>query len=171
MSDLEQMEKALIAIPKESTINFLNDIFEQANKIIESVWTIPLRIELLSDTDQLNYEFTVSGDNNSKREISDCSDGQNEIITLAINLALRINLGHLDLPIALDEAGRTMDDTHKEKLLYLLKQLLDDRIISQLFLVSHTAVIHEGFSDAETLVVREDNVFLPEIYNKHVKII
>jgi hypothetical protein len=167
MKDLEQIEKTLISIPKESTVWFVNTLFAQANLIIKSVWTIPLEIELLTMEDNLNYKFYAIGDNNSRRELSECSDGENEIITLAINLALRIVLGHTNIPLCLDESGKTFDDRHKENLLLLLKKLLEDKIISQLFLVSHTALIHEGFSDSQTLVLREDNLVLPPEYNLH----
>lgn len=168
--DLEQIEKALIAIPKENTIDFVNEIFTQANRLIAAVWTLPLEIELLKHDDGLSYEFSIGGDNETSREMSECSEGQTEIITLAINLALRIQLGHLGLPLCLDEVGRTFDETHKRNLVFMLKRLLDDGIISQLFLVSHTAVIHEAFSASETLVLREDNVTLPEKSNLHVTI-
>lgn len=170
LRDQEQIEKALIIIPKESIVTFVNAIFEQANRLIESVWTIPFKIELLKLEDPLTYEFQVSGDNQSVREMSECSDGQFEILSLAINLALRIYLGHLDLPICLDESGRTLDDKHKHHLLMLLNRLLEDKIISQLFLVSHMAVMHEGFSAFETLVIRDDNIMIPSVYNQHCKI-
>jgi hypothetical protein len=171
LSDLIHIEKALIDIPKEITIDFLNGIFEQANKIIEMVWTIPFRIEPLSYDNPLNYEFMISGDNDSLREMDDCSEGQTEILSLAINLALRIELGHLNLPIVLDETGRTFDEKHKQNLVFLLKKLLDENIISQIFLISHHAVMHDSFSNTETLVIRSDNVMLPEKYNDHCEII
>ncbi len=170
LNELEYIEKALIAIPRESTIAFLNSLFEQANRIIEMVWTLPLQIEILTLEDPLNYEFYVSGDNTSLRELSECSEGQTEIISLAINLSLRIVLGYLEIPLTLDEVGRTFDEKHKERLIDLLRSLIEDKIISQLFIVSHHALIHEGFSDQETFVIREDNILLPpdDEYNKHV---
>lgn len=171
LSELIQIEKALIEIPKEITIDFLNGLFEQANKIIEMVWTIPLKIEPLNYTDSLNYEFTVSGDNDTVREMSECSEGQTEILSLAINLALRIELGYLNIPLVLDETGRTFDEKHKQNLVYLLKKLLDEKIISQLFLISHHAVMHDSFNNTETLVIRQDNVMLPEVYNQHCEIV
>jgi DNA repair exonuclease SbcCD ATPase subunit len=168
LQDLQQIEAALIVIPRQNMISFINSVFEQANRLIAMIWTLPLKIELLKYDSTLNYEFNVIADNNSSREISECSDGQTEIITLAINLALRIILNHLDIPLCLDEAGRTFDDKHKQNLIHLLRRLLDDRVISQLFLVNHHAALHEGFSQSETLVIREDNVMLPPVYNRHV---
>lgn len=170
MEDLEQIEKVLVLLPKESTVWFVNRLFEQTNLILKSVWTIPLELELLSLESNLNYEFYVLGDNGSRREMDQCSDGENEIITLAINLALRIVLEHLNIPLCLDEPGKTFDDLHKDNLLNLLKKLLEDKIISQLFMTSHTALIHEGFMDSETIVLREDNIVLPQVYNTGCKI-
>lgn len=168
ISDLENIEKALILIPKESNVCFLNDIFRQANRIINKVWTIPLQIELLDVNDPLTYEVNVLGDNQTSRELSKCSEGQTEILSLAINLALRICLNHLDIPLCLDEVSRTMDDTHRQNLIFTLKELIDNKVISQLFLISHHAIFHESFSDTETLVIRDDNVLLPEVFNRHV---
>ena len=165
---LEHIEKTLILIPKETTIRFLNRIFEQANRIIESVWTLPLSIDLLTMDDNLNYDFQVTGDNNSKRELSDCSTGQTEILTLAINLAIRIQLGYFNYPLCLDECGASFDDTHKRNLTNLLKALVDDKTVSQLFMVNHHAVVHEGFHNSEYLVIRDDNVTLPSSFNTHV---
>lgn len=168
LADLQQIESALIAIPKANMIGFINDVFDQANRLIETIWTVPLKIELLKIEQPLTYDFNVSGDNQSLREMSECSEGQTEVLSLAMNLALRIILGYINFPLCLDETGRTFDDKHKHNLIILLKRLLDDNVISQLFYVSHHAVIHEGFNDTETMVVREDNVLLPEVYNQHV---
>lgn len=167
LADLQQIEKALAIIPKENMVGFINSVFKQANRFIQQVWTVPLKIELLTMDDPLNYEFIVSGDNASARELSECSDGQTEILSLAINLAVRTVLGHLNFPLCLDEPGRTFDDRHKQNMVNLLKSLVNDRIISQLFMISHHALIHEGLSHAETLVIREDNVMLPPKYNEH----
>lgn len=170
LSDLEHIEKALVAIPRENTIDFVNGIFKQANLFIEAVWTIPFKIELLDRNDGLNYEFMVSGDNQSLREMSECSEGQTEILSLAINLALRTQLEHLNLPLCLDEPARTMDDRHRQNVVILLRRLVEDGIISQLFIVSHHASMHEGFINTQTFVVRTDNVLLPEKYNEHASI-
>lgn len=170
LSDLQHIETSLIRIPKENMISFINNVFGQANRLIELVWALPLQIELLKADDSLNYEFQVSGDNQSVRELSECSEGQTEMISLAINLALRMVLGHFDYPICLDETGRTMDEKHRHNLVQLLRKLLDDKIISQLFYVSHNAMVYESFAQSETLVIRSDNILLPEVYNLHATI-
>jgi energy-coupling factor transporter ATP-binding protein EcfA2 len=168
LADLQQIEAALIAIPRDNMMGFINSVFNQANLLIDQIWTVPLTIETLTADDTLNYDFRVSGDNNSVRELRECSEGQTEILTLAINLALRIVLKHFNFPLMLDETGRTFDEKHRHNLIMLLKRLMDDNVISQLFLVSHHASIHEAFNDSETMVIREDNIVLPQVYNQHV---
>ena len=172
LSDLLQIEAALIVIPKENMIGFINTLFEQTNRLLQSVWTIPFKIEILNQDDPLNYEFMISGDNQSIREMSECSEGQNEILSLCLNLALRIILGHINFPLCLDEPGKTLDEVHRHNLTMLLKRLLDEKIISQMFIVSHHAVVHDAFSETETFVIREDNIMLPEFgkYNQHCTI-
>jgi energy-coupling factor transporter ATP-binding protein EcfA2 len=168
LRDLEIIVEALTIIPKENMIGFINDIFVQANSLIDKIWTVPLKIEPLSMDDTLDYTFKVTGDNQSERELSECSEGQTEILSLAINLAIRIVLQHFDYPLMLDETGRTFDEKHRQNLITLLKRLMDDKVISQLFLVSHHAAIHEAFTDSETMVIREDNIVLPPGgYNQH----
>lgn len=170
MRDLEQIEKALLLIPKENIVDFVNDIFEQANRIIDTIWAIPFKIEPLDMDDPLDYTFQVSGDNQSLREMGVCSEGQTEVLSLAINLALRIQLGHVNTPLILDEVGRTLDMTHRRNLALMLKTLLDEQVISQLFIISHHAVFHESFPNKEIFVIREDNIPLPPEgqYNQHV---
>lgn len=171
LRDLQQIEKALTALAKDNMIDFINDVIDQTNRFLEVVWTIPLTVDRLLSDDPLDYSFNITGDNHSSREMKDCSEGQTEIISLCFNLALRVILGHLNYPLCLDEPGRTFDKTHRQNLIALLKRLLNDKIISQLFIISHDAIIHESFSQSETLVLRDENIVLPEVYNKHVKIL
>lgn len=171
LKDLQQIEQALIIIPKENMVGFINDLIDQTNRFLEVVWTIPLKVDRLSLDDTLDYTFNVTGDNHSIHEMRDCSEGQTEIISLCFNLALRVILGHLNYPLCLDEPGRTFDKTHRQNLIALFKRLLNDKIISQLFIISHDAIIHESFSQSETLVLRDENIVLPEVYNKHAKIL
>jgi hypothetical protein len=169
-SEQERIEKTLIAIPRENTIGFVNNIFKQANVLIESIWTVPFKIELLKDTDPLDYTFQISGDNDSLREMSECSEGQTEILYLAINLALRIQLGHVNIPLCLDETGRTFDTEHKRRLILVLKKLLDDKVISQLFYISHDLNLVTSLGQAEFLVIKDTNIVVPEISNLHCTI-
>lgn len=171
LKDLQQIEKALMSLAKDTMIDFINDVIDQTNRFLEVVWTIPLKVDRLLADDILDYSFNVTGDNHSTRELKDCSEGQTEIISLCFNLALRVILGHLNYPLCLDEPGRTFDKTHRQNLIALLKRLLNDKIISQLFIISHDAIIHESFSQSETLVLRDENIVLPEVYNKHAKIL
>lgn len=171
-SDQERIEKTLIAIPRENIIGFVNGIFKQANLIIESIWTIPFKIELLNENDPLDYTFQVSGDNDSLREMSECSEGQTEILYLAINLSLRILLGHVNIPLCLDETGRTFDTEHKRRFIAVLRKLLDDKIISQLFYISHDLSLVSSLGRAEYLVIKDVNIMTPPDgeYNQHCTI-
>lgn len=166
-SDQERIEKALIAIPRENTISFVNGIFEQANLLIDLIWTVPFKIDLLKESDPLDYTFQVSGDNDSVREMSECSEGQTEILYLAINLALRIQLGHVNIPLCLDETGRTFDTEHKRRLIMVLKKLLDDKVISQLFYISHDLNLVSSLGQAEYFVIKDTNIMVPQEFNLH----
>ena len=167
LGELQRIEKCLIAIPRDNIIAFVNGIFKQANLFIKAIWTVPFQIELLTEDDPLDYTFKVSGDNQSVREMSECSAGQSELLAFVLNLALRVQLKHLNLPMCLDEPARTFDDEHRRKFITLLRHILDERIVSQLFIISHDVSMHEGLKHTETFVIRGDNFVLPPIYNQH----
>jgi ABC-type hemin transport system ATPase subunit len=169
-AEQERIEKVLVSIPRRSTADFMNKVIDAANIVIGYIWTVPLELEHIDPSKDISYEILVKGDYDTVRDISKCSDGQTEIINLALNIGLRMVLGKTGIPLCLDEAGRTFDTKHKQNLVLLLRKLLDDGIVSQLFLVNHHASIHEGFADSETIVLKEGNMVLPEKYNLNVDI-
>lgn len=166
----EALEKALIRIPHKYTVSFLNDIIATMNALISQVFSYPFKLIPLKLEDPVTYNFKVKNRGEIVEDVSLCSEAQVEITDLAFNIALRRKLKLTNYPIYLDEVGRSFDPTHKQKLLDLLKYLLDDNVVSQMFLINHHAAIHEGMMNGETLVLDASNVVVPMTYNEHVKI-
>lgn len=163
----EVMEQALARIPYRYSVTFLNNVFGIMNAFISKVFTYPFKVSTLSANSPLNYRFEVKNKGSKLPDMSDGSDAQVEMLNLAFNLAVRYQLKLLDYPIHLDEVGRTFDPLHKQKLLDLLRYLIDNGIVSQMFLINHHAAIHEGLTNSETLVLDPSNVMVPEIHNQH----
>lgn len=165
----EVMENALARIPNRYSTTFLNNVFGVMNSFISKVFTYPFKVTTLSANSPLTYKFEVKNKGSKLPDMSDGSDAQEEMLNLAFNLAIRYQLKLMDYPIHLDEVGRTFDPLHKQKLLDLLRYLIDNGIVSQMFLINHHAAIHEGLTNSETLVLDPSNVMVPEIHNLHAK--
>lgn len=168
--DLTYINQALIQIPIEHTISYLNKIIEIMNIYMGMVFTYEFYIHAFTVNDTLDFKFKVQVEDVVVPDVSECSEAQSEMINIAFGLAIRTMLGFNDYPIYLDECGRTFDPTHKERLLLLLQHILDNNVVSQIFMVNHHAVIHEAFNNSETLVLNDNNILTPSTYNEHVVI-
>lgn len=174
ISDISLIEKALnpySGLPSIYTKQYLEKILQNVNYFISQVFTYKLQISLFEDSKDMKYKFNVTVDDVLVGDISNCSDGQMEIIDLSFTLSLMIALGlHKTHPLFLDEVGRCLDSTHIQKLLEMLKQSVDKGYISQLFLINHQAVLIGGFENADVVCLSSDNIVLPEKYNTTVEI-
>lgn len=167
---LGNIAKALNDIPIQNVVNFINKVFTIMNQYISIVFTYDFKLVLLDPSKEPDYKFKVNVNDVIVPDISLCSEAQKEMINLAFTLALRTFLKLEDYPIYLDECGRTFDTKHKQRLLTLLQYLLDNHLITQLFIVNHNALIHEGLVNAETLVLNDENILTPAVYNTHAVI-
>ena len=117
----------------------------------------------------MKYKFMVQADTVPVGDISNCSDGQMEMIDLAFTLAIMIALGiHNTHPVFLDEIGRCLDMNHAQRLLELLLDLVNEGYIHQLFIINHQAVMIGGFDKADVVCLNTENIVLPEKYNTTV---
>ena len=165
---LYKTERGLQEIPRRYIIPFNNLIIEQMNLFLESVWTQDLvLLPFAYDDDLKTYNFPFEKYGRPLTDISLGSEGEQEFLNLIFCLSVRIVLNLRDYPLFLDETGRTFDERHKSNLIEMLRSLINEQIISQLFLINHHAVIHEGFSDADVIVLKEDNIVTPEVYNQN----
>ena len=172
-SELEQIEKALSpssGIPHRYMISFLNLVIDKVNYLISQVFTYRCELHLLKETEPLEYKFPFSVDDVDMEDISSGSDAQKEIINLSFSLALMEILNLKDMPLILDEIGKSFDHRHRQNLLYLFKDRLESDLISTLFLVNHNETVLGGL-DADITVLNPMNIILPEFYNRHTKII
>ena len=172
-SDYILIEKALNpnGISQIHTAHFLNCLIKMTNIFIAYVFNYTLELKPIGEGVDIDFTFKVKVKDITSEDVDDLSDAQKEIVDLCFNLAILVCLGLTDYPIRLDEIGKTFDPYHKQKLLDLLKIMIDDNTVSQLFLINHNTIIHEGLGDAEILVLDKQNITTPAVYNTHVEII
>ncbi len=167
--DWEDLEKALSRIPHIHTVSFINALIGTMNAYISKVFTYEFRIIPVDPDKPLDYNFPMIVGSTPVPDISEGSEAQQEIMNLVFRLALQKLLKLTDCPIYLDECGKTFDITHKQKLLDLLRHVLEERLVSQMFLINHHALVHEGLTNAQTLVLNDTNIMTPPSYNEHVR--
>ena len=171
--DFSEMERALSpssGIPYRYMVQFINELISIANPFIAEVFSYPFEFIPLEEGSPLDYKFRMRVGDVIVPDISRCSEAQKDFADLAFRLAQIIELRQTHYPIHLDEVDKAFDHYHKQKLLDLLNTLVPDRIVEQLFMINHSVMMSSGVSNAEILVLNENNIILPEVYNQHVRI-
>ena len=167
------IEKALSpnsGIPHQYMVSYLNALLKTMNYFISKVFSYPMELILLKDDDFLTYKFPIKiGGDVTLPDINMGSSAQKEMIDIAFMLAQMVQLKLSDYGLKIDELDRAFDSHHRQKLLELFSSLVDDGICSQLFLVSHHAVMSQGLSNADNLVLNDANITLPAVYNTNVE--
>ena len=60
--------------------------------------------------------------------------------------------------------------THTQRALEWLKEIVDNKYVSQMFFVNHDAVMNSGFDSAGVICLMPDNISVPDHANRTVKI-
>ena len=156
----------------EQMSGFVAMFAAKLNQVMQSVWSYPIRVLPcgLEDGD-LNYLFPVEQFDSQyvSRDVSKCSEGQQDIINFAFKLALVEYLNHPEWPMYLDELGGKFDEHHRVKLVEYIKHLTDTQRVPQVFWISHYASTHSSLVDAEIFVVCKDNILTPKVHSEHVE--
>lgn len=183
LQDYKNREKILSTMVKElspsegliakSINSFLNVFITEMNNVINSIWSYSM--ELLpcdvSDND-LDYKFKVKVNNSEIIEdVSKLSSSMQEIVDLAFRLVFSKYMHLKDVPLFLDEFGRTFDKKHRTTAYSVI-----DKIISsdykQIFIVSHYESLYGSLRNVDISVINEDNIDLDSTvkYNQVLKI-
>lgn len=163
---LDILEKSLRMISLEYTKDFLNKFIEISNFILSKILTYPMILDKIK-TNDINFTFPITINDIKIPDINEISSGQKDMLKLSFNVALIIILDKVMYPLFIDEIDKTLDEVHKSRLIEVLNFLLDERIISQLFLINHHIILQEGFN-GNVLVLDENNISTPEKYNENV---
>ncbi len=159
LTSYRAVEKSLLELSHMYTKTFLNNLITSANGFIEEIINYPVVIQPITD-ENITFIFPVLINDSVKvKDIGECSDAQKVIINLALNLALIVELELTDYPIFLDEMDRSLDPTVRENLYTLLINLLEQGVVSQMFIINH----HIDFIDSQfcdTIVLDATNLKL-----------
>lgn len=165
--ELSFVYDALVQIPIQRSIQFINKVIQVINMYIRMVFTYQLNILPIDPMNTLTYKLPIQVEDIIVPDISLCSKAQTEMIDLAFGMAIRTLLEYNDFPIYLDEFGEAFDQRHKQKFLEFIQYILDYEKVSQIFMINHNAIIHEAFTESETLVLNTTNILTPPKYNEH----
>ena len=167
----EKIELALspnTGIPHKSMVRYLNALIHNVNYFLSQVWTYPMKLASVDPDQPLDYGFKIDISGDTINDINSLSEGQSEIINLVWVLTILLQMKMLDkIPLYADELGRAFDATHRMRLLKFLNQLIDNKYIEQLFLVSHYTEFTHGFTDADVIHFGNSSSELPQGVNEH----
>lgn len=149
-------------------------ITDMMNKHIGTIWEYPLEVHPCNiEEGDMDYKFPfMCGSNDEPApDVRSGSAAQREIFNLVFRLTAYKALGLEGYPIILDEPGHTFDEGHRNRLVDFIKALLDVNQHSQAVVVSHNTDVHSRLNNADFVVLDEDGVTPPAIYNERVKIV
>lgn len=172
---LNKIEYALspnTGIPHDTMVKYLNVMINNVNYFLSQIWSYKMQLDTISNDGNLDYGFPLTVYHNQSKDISLLSDGQCEVIDLVWVLSILLQMNLLkNIPFYADEISRCMDTYHRGKTLQFLNSLIDNNLISQLFIINHFAAISEGFTDSNVVCLNNDNLNdLPSNTNEFVKI-
>lgn len=149
---------------------------EQMTSIIRSIWSYDYTILPcgVGEDNELDYmfKFKVGMDDNDSDDVSQASESQVDIVDFAFRLLVIFHLELESFPFYLDEPAVSLDETHRNNIILFIKDYVEMRKTSQLFLISHYFQQSGAFHPNETMMLDSTNIInVPSLYNKHVKII
>lgn len=149
---------------------FVNVFLGRVNQLIGRVWHASLTVEsCMGEDGELDYKFPVSREGVDLKvpDISDCSFGQKEILNFAFRQVIADMLGLKHIPLYIDELGVNFDEVHRARIMTYLRDSVYSGEASQLWIISHFAVMHGMLANPDILVLNPANISLPEEYNEH----
>lgn len=148
-------------------------ITDTMNLFISEVFNYPLTISPCDVEDgELDYKFPfIEGDSKTERsDVSIGSEGQQEIFNNSFVLAAVKALRLEGRPLLLDEPGRTFSPGHRQNYADFVESLYSTNYCSQIFVISHFSEFHTRLGSVEYIVLGDDGVELPDVYNENVEI-
>lgn len=168
LAEILSPKEGLIA---EQMVGFIEGFAGHMNAIIENVWTYQMEVKACGlEKGDLDYKFPVviEGVPDGPKDVARTSRGQKEMINFSFVLLVMFYLRLTDYPLYLDELGSTFDETHKINVMNFIKDLVESKGFSQVFMISHYASSHGAFTQAEVMVMDSSNISVPVKHNLHV---
>lgn len=166
--------------PREGLIaygltGFINHFLKIVNSVISKYCLYTMEIQAFVPDEEgidLDYKFKIMIGSEIVDDISNCSEGQKELINLAIVISSLVMLGLDHGDLFLDEFGVKLDPAHRASSHKAIEELLANSNFSRVLMVSH---FDESFNmnlESDVSVICDANLHLPSdlVYNKHMTI-
>lgn len=152
-----------IALSVGSVLTGLNQLFDK-------IWGYPMEVRIGTIGENgLDYKFPLHDSTpNPRADVADGSDSMIEMVNRAITMMAYYSMDLKDLPLFLDEPGRTFDQEHRNNLIPLVRDLTDSSRFSQVIVISHEEDVQTAFPNSEVTIIDERNIKYPHAYNEHV---
>jgi prefoldin subunit 5 len=157
--------------------SFMEGFVDQVNEVIARMWTYDLQVlpcKYTGDSVELDYKFPLSVPKSPLREdVSEGSEAMLEVVNFAFRWVAQKLLGYGDWPLFMDEFSRNFDDAHRATATHFIRDLIEAREFSQVFLISHYESVYGALQNADLCVIDDGNIALPKMnkpINEFVKI-
>lgn len=158
-------------IAKQSKL-FIEQFVDQINKVINAIWTYEMKVlPCPIESDKLTYKFPIyfSSTEASTSDIAKSSAAQKGIVDFAFKLVVMAYLGLTDYPLYLDELAPSLDEKHRSNIMDFVKNFVESKQCSQMFMISHYHTGHGVFSNAEVTILDDTNLLTkPDSFNKNL---
>lgn len=189
VEDLSLREKDLSILVKrmsptegliaEGLFGFIKNFVDRMNAFISRVWTYSMEVQCCGFLDgvtvDLDWKFPLlaEGHETPVPDISCGSTGQVEIINLAFKVTAMSYLPQRDLPLFLDEFGRTLDESHKTSAMRVVRSIIEEQTFPQVFLISHDFHQYGSLVNSQFTMLNSLNVAPPAgvAVNEHVRML
>lgn len=143
---------------------------DNVNSILEEIWEHELLIEIPKDEKKLSFNFSLIVDGAERDEVKLGSEGEQDVINLAVTLVIMAQKKLQGYPLFMDEVGRSFDYKHRKNLLEYIKRLIVTDSVSQLLMVNHFSADYGGITDSDVIVLNDSNIQIISDFNRVVKI-
>ncbi len=150
---------------------FINVVINKINEVIARVWGFNLALLPLDLQEKaMDYKFPLYNGHkdNDSSDVSEGSDSMKEIVDQAFRLVVYKMMGLKDFPLYIDELGKGFDPVHRANLVFAIKDMIDDPMYSQVFIISHYEDGQNSYPNSEIIVTDDSHVQLTREYNQHV---
>lgn len=140
------------------------------NQMIKRVWGYPLYIKMSEVTDAgVDYKFPIVTNGRTRSDVKYGSASIVSIVDQAFRLVAYYCLKLNGYPLFLDEMGNDFDETHRQNLTTLVKELVDNDKFSQVFMINHQLETQTAFPNSQTIILDDSNIEYNHPYNTHVE--
>lgn len=161
----------------EGLFGFIKNFVDRMNAFISRVWTYSMEVQSCGFLDgvtvDLDWKFPmmVEGHESPIPDVSCGSTGQVEMINLAFKVTAMSYLPQRDLPLFLDEFGRTLDASHKTSAMHVVRNIIEEGTFPQVFLISHDFHQYGSLINSQFTMLNSLNVAPPAgvAVNAHVR--